>query len=130
MNSKSFFVKSYGCQMNFYDSEKITSILENKGMTEKEEINNADVVIFNTCNIRDKAAHKVYSDIGRITKLSKNKTIAVVGCVAQAENSEMFNKNKNIDIVLGPQSYHLLPQMINDSEKNKEKLLLKVIVIL
>jgi len=123
MNSKSFFVKSYGCQMNFYDSEKITSILENKGMTEKKEINNADVVIFNTCNIRDKAAHKVYSDIGRITKLSKNKTIAVVGCVAQAENSEMFNKNNNIDIVLGPQSYHLLPQMINDSEKNKEKLI-------
>jgi len=123
MNSKSFFVKSYGCQMNFYDSEKITSILENKGMTEEEEINHADVVIFNTCNIRDKAAHKVYSDIGRVTKLSKNKTIAVVGCVAQAENSEMFNKNSNIDIVLGPQSYHLLPQMINDSEKNKEKLI-------
>ena len=123
MHSKSFFVKSYGCQMNFYDSEKITSILENKGMIEKEEINNADVVIFNTCNIRDKAAHKVYSDIGRVTKLSQNKTIAVVGCVAQAENSEMFNKNNNIDIVLGPQSYHLLPQMIKDSEQNKEKLI-------
>ena len=123
MHSKSFFVKSYGCQMNFYDSEKITSILENKGMIEKEEINNADVVIFNTCNIRDKAAHKVYSDIGRLTKLSQNKTIAVVGCVAQAENSEMFNKNNNIDIVLGPQSYHLLPQMIKDNEQNKEKLI-------
>jgi len=123
MQSKSFFVKSYGCQMNVYDSEKITSILENKGMTEREEINNADVVIFNTCNIRDKAAHKVYSDIGRVTKLSKNKTIAVVGCVAQAENSEMFNKNNNIDIVLGPQSYHLLPKMINDSEKHKENLI-------
>ena len=123
MHSKSFFVKSYGCQMNFYDSEKMTSILENKGMIEKEEINNADVVIFNTCNIRDKAAHKVYSDIGRVTKLSENKTIAVVGCVAQAENSEMFNKNNNIDIVLGPQSYHLLPQMIKDSEQNKEKLI-------
>jgi len=109
--------------MNFYDSEKITSILENKGMIEKEEINNADVVIFNTCNIRDKAAHKVYSDIGRVTKLSQNKTIAVVGCVAQAENSEMFNKNDNIDIVLGPQSYHLLPQMIKDNEQNKEKLI-------
>jgi len=123
MNSKSFFVKSYGCQMNVYDSEKITSILENKGMIEKEEIKNADVVIFNTCNIRDKAAHKVYSDIGRVTKLNKNKTIAVVGCVAQAENSEMFNKNSNIDIVLGPQSYHLLPKMIYDSEQNKTKLI-------
>ena len=123
MNSKSFFVKSYGCQMNVYDSEKIASILENKGMIEKEEIKNADVVIFNTCNIRDKAAHKVYSDIGRVTKLNKNKTIAVVGCVAQAENSEMFNKNSNIDIVLGPQSYHLLPKMIYDSEQNKTKLI-------
>ena len=123
MNSKSFFVKSYGCQMNVYDSEKITSILENHGMTEKKEINNADVVVFNTCNIRDKAAHKVYSDIGRITKFSQSKTIAVVGCVAQAENSEMFNKNNNIDIVLGSQSYHLLPQMIKDNEKYKEKLI-------
>ena len=123
MNSKSFFVKSYGCQMNVYDSEKIVSILENKGMIEKEEIKNADVVIFNTCNIRDKAAHKVYSDIGRVTKLNKNKTIAIVGCVAQAENSEMFNKNSNIDIVLGPQSYHLLPKMIYDSEQNKTKLI-------
>ena len=123
MNSKSFFVKSYGCQMNVYDSEKIASILENKGMIKKEEIKNADVVIFNTCNIRDKAAHIVYSDIGRVTKLNKNKTIAIVGCVAQAENSEMFNKNSNIDIVLGPQSYHLLPKMIYDSEQNKTKLI-------
>ena len=76
--TNSFFIKTYGCQMNVYDSEKITSILENKGMTEREEINNADVVIFNTCNIRDKAAHKVYSDIGRVTKLSKNKTYCLV----------------------------------------------------
>ena len=123
MNSKSFFVKSYGCQMNIYDSEKITSILENKGMVEKDKADNADVIIFNTCNIRDKAAHKVYSDIGRVTKLNRNKTIAVVGCVAQAENSEMFQKNSNIDIVLGPQSYHLLPKMINDSDLNKTNLI-------
>ncbi len=123
MNSKSFFIKSYGCQMNVYDSQKITSILENQGMIENSEISNADLVVFNTCNIRDKAAHKVYSDIGRVTKLNKNKTIAVVGCVAQAENSEMFNKNNNIDIVLGSQSYHLLPQMIKDKEKYKEKLI-------
>ena len=89
---KSFFIKSYGCQMNIYDSEKITSILEDKGMKENKEIKNADIIIFNTCNIRDKAAHKVYSDIGRVTKLDKDKTIVVVGCVAQAENLEMFNK--------------------------------------
>ena len=120
---KSFFIKSYGCQMNIYDSEKITSILEDKGMKENKEIKNADIIIFNTCNIRDKAAHKVYSDIGRVTKLDKDKTIVVVGCVAQAENLEMFNKNVGIDIVLGPQSYHLLPKMLSDIQKKKSKLI-------
>ena len=94
--------------MNIYDSEKITSILENRGMKKSEDAENADLIIFNTCNIRDKAAHKLYSDIGRVDKFNKDKTIAVVGCVAQAENAEMFNKNKSIDIILGPQSYHLL----------------------
>ena len=109
--------------MNIYDSEKIVSILENKGMKENREIHDADIVIFNTCNIRDKAAHKVYSDIGRVAKISKDKTIAVVGCVAQAENLEMFNKNHHINIVLGPQSYHLLPKMISDIESNRSKLI-------
>ena len=100
--------------MNIYDSEKIKSILEDKGLKQNKDIENADLVVFNTCNIRDKAAHKLYSDIGRVNKCNKEKTIAVVGCVAQAENAEMFNKNKSIDIILGPQSYHLLPQMIDD----------------
>ena len=120
MSHSTFFVKSYGCQMNVYDSKKIISILENKGLKQKENAESADLVVFNTCNIRDKAAHKLYSDIGRVNKSKKEKTIAVVGCVAQAENSEMFNKNKSIDIILGPQSYHLLPQMIDDL-KNKPK---------
>jgi tRNA-2-methylthio-N6-dimethylallyladenosine synthase len=100
--------------MNIYDSEKIITILENKGLKQNEDIENADLIVFNTCNIRDKAAHKLYSDIGRVNKYKKEKTIAVVGCVAQAESYEMFNKNKSIDIILGPQSYHLLPQMIDD----------------
>ncbi len=117
MRHSTFFVKSYGCQMNVYDSKKIISILENKGLKKNKDLENADLVVFNTCNIRDKAAHKLYSDIGRLSKYKKEKTIAVVGCVAQAENSEMFNKNKSIDIVLGPQSYHLLPQMIDDLKK-------------
>mgnify|MGYP001235976075 CR=1 FL=1 len=114
MRHSTFFVKSYGCQMNIYDSEKIISILENIGLKQNNDVETADLVIFNTCNIRDKAAHKLYSDIGRVNKRKKEKTIAVVGCVAQAENEEMFNKNKSIDIVLGPQSYHLLPKMIDD----------------
>ena len=99
MRHSTFFLKSYGCQMNIYDSEKIISILENKGLKQNNNVETADLVIFNTCNIRDKAAHKLYSDIGRVNRHKKEKTIAVVGCVAQAENEEMFNKNKSIDIV-------------------------------
>ena len=118
MQNRSFYVKSYGCQMNVYDSQKITSILESKGLKNKLDPKSADLGIFNTCNIREKAAHKLYSDIGRVNKLGLKKTIAVVGCVAQAENSEMFRKNKSIDIVLGPQSYHLLPKMLDDLENN------------
>ena len=128
MRHSTFFVKSYGCQMNVYDSKKIISILENKGLKKNEDLENADLVVFNTCNIRDKAAHKLYSDIGRLSKYKKEKTIAVVGCVAQAENSEMFNKNKSIDIVLGPQSYHLLPQMIDDLKKNPKQINTEFIV--
>ncbi len=128
MDNSTFFVKSYGCQMNVYDSEKIISILEDKGLKQNEDLENADLIIFNTCNIRDKAAHKLYSDIGRVSKYKKEKTIAVVGCVAQAENVEMFKKNKSIDIVLGPQSYHLLPQMIDDLKRNPKQLNTEFIV--
>ena len=119
MDHKSFFIKSYGCQMNVYDSDKIKSLLQNKGLEQLENYHDADVVILNTCNIREKAAHKVYSDIGRINHLKKDKTIAVVGCVAQAENSEMLKKNQSIDIVLGPQSYHLLPTMLDEVRDRK-----------
>tara|TARA_B000000557_G_scaffold243068_1_gene223724 strand:- start:112 stop:1377 length:1266 start_codon:yes stop_codon:yes gene_type:complete len=114
--------------MNVYDSKKIVTILENKGLKQNEDVQTADLVVFNTCNIRDKAAHKLYSDIGRLNKHKKDKTIAVVGCVAQAENEEMFNKNKSIDIVLGPQSYHLLPQMIDDLKQNPKQLNTEFIV--
>ena len=81
MRHSTFFVKSYGCQMNVYDSKKIVSILENKGLKQNEDEQTADLVVFNTCNIRDKAAHKLYSDIGRLNKHKRNKTIAVVGCM-------------------------------------------------
>tara|TARA_B100002019_G_scaffold284395_1_gene291998 strand:+ start:506 stop:1771 length:1266 start_codon:yes stop_codon:yes gene_type:complete len=114
--------------MNIYDSEKITSILEDKGLKQNKDVESADLVVFNTCNIRDKAAHKLYSDIGRVNKFKKEKTIAVVGCVAQAENMEMFNKNKSIDIILGPQSYHLLPQMIDDLKQNSKQINTEFIV--
>ena len=107
--------------MNVYDSEKIKSLLQNKGLEHQDNYDDADVIILNTCNIREKAAHKVYSDIGRINHSNKEKVIAVVGCVAQAENTEMFKKNQSIDIVLGPQSYHLLPTMLDDVRDRKIK---------
>ena len=107
--------------MNVYDSQKICSFLKKEGMNEKDNADEADIVVFNTCNIRDKAAHKVYSDIGRVSKKDHEKIIAVVGCVAQAENHEVFNKSKDVDIVLGPQSYHLLPKMLEDiNNKGKQ----------
>ena len=107
--------------MNEYDSQKICSFLKKEGMNEKDNADEADIVVFNTCNIRDKAAHKVYSDIGRVSKKDHEKIIAVVGCVAQAENHEIFNKSKDVDIVLGPQSYHLLPKMLEDiNNKGKQ----------
>ena len=121
MTNKSFFIKSYGCQMNEYDSEKITSLLLKDGYSNSDDINKADLIVFNTCNIREKAAQKVYSDIGRVTKKNNNKTIALVGCVAQAENDEIFKKNKDVDIVLGPQSYHLLPKMIDAHNEYQKK---------
>ena len=121
MTNKSFFIKSYGCQMNEYDSEKITSLLLKDGYSNSNDINEADLIVFNTCNIRDKAAQKVYSDIGRVTKKNSDKTIALVGCVAQAENEEIFKKNKYVDIVLGPQSYHLLPKMIDAHNEYQKK---------
>ena len=122
MKEQSFHVKSYGCQMNVYDSEKISSFLTKEGMVENKDIYSADIVIFNTCNIREKAAQKVYSDIGRVVKKNNDKVIAVVGCVAQAENSEMFNRSSDIDIILGPQSYHLLPKMIEDVKPHYKQL--------
>ena len=121
MKDKSFFIKSYGCQMNEYDSEKISSLLLKDGYSNISDINKADLIVFNTCNIREKAAQKVYSDIGRVTKKNNNKIIALVGCVAQAENDEIFKKNKDVDIVLGPQSYHLLPKMIDTHNEYQKK---------
>ena len=121
MNHSAFYVKSYGCQMNIYDRKDYFH-LENQGFDPGQSPENADIVIFNTCNIRDKAAHKLYSDIGRVNKYKREKTIAVVGCVAQAENNEMFNKNNSIDIILGPQSYHLLPKMLDDLKSNSKQI--------
>ena len=121
-SSKKIYVKSYGCQMNVYDSNRIKNLFEPKGYTETASVEEDDIVVLNTCHIREKAAEKVYSDIGRIAKKrnknnSRKLTLVVAGCVAQAEGEEIKNRAPLVDFVVGPQSYHTLPTMIEDNDK-------------
>jgi len=121
-NQKKIFIKSYGCQMNVYDSNRIKDLFEPKGYEKTENVEDADIIVLNTCHIREKAVEKLYSDIGRIAKKrSKNNSskakFVVAGCVAQAEGIEIKKRAPIVDFVVGPQSYHNLPTMI---EKNDE----------
>tara|TARA_B100001250_G_scaffold543_1_gene492 strand:+ start:3147 stop:4478 length:1332 start_codon:yes stop_codon:yes gene_type:complete len=122
---KKVFIKTFGCQMNEYDSNRIYDSIKNIGYSKTEEQSNADCYILNTCHIRDKAKEKVYHEIGRVKKIYKQKKkpiMVVAGCVAQAENEEMLNREPYIDIVLGPQSYHKINNLLkNFSVKKKEE---------
>ena len=116
---KKLYIKTYGCQMNVYDSARMAGLLAPLGFAPVEDAQSADMVILNTCHIREKAAEKVYSELGRLRKLKNQRAgegkpmlIAVAGCVAQAEGAEMIAREPAVDIVVGPQSYHRLPQMI------------------
>ncbi|MBV8835747.1 MAG: tRNA (N6-isopentenyl adenosine(37)-C2)-methylthiotransferase MiaB [Alphaproteobacteria bacterium] len=113
------FVKSYGCQMNVYDSNRMADVLAPHGFIETAAPEAADLVILNTCHIREKAAEKVYSELGRIQKLKeaagrqdRAMTVAVAGCVAQAEGAEILRRAPVVDLVVGPQSYHRLPALL------------------
>ena len=123
-NKKKVFIKTYGCQMNEYDSEKLVLDLEKNHYQQTGDIQDADMVLLNTCNIREKAAEKVYSELGRIKKFKDHKAdlkIGVTGCVAQAESSEIFVRQPAVDFIVGPQSYHKLPEIISklkDGERN------------
>jgi tRNA-2-methylthio-N6-dimethylallyladenosine synthase len=111
---KTFHVKSFGCQMNVYDGDRMTELLEAQGLTASADAGAADLVVLNTCHIREKAAEKVYSDIGRLIKREDGTRpmIAVAGCVAQAEGGEIPRRAPAVDIVVGPQAYHRLPEMV------------------
>ena len=110
---KTYHVKNYGCQMNVYDGERMAEMFEAQGMTLADEKANADLVVLNTCHIREKAAEKVYSEIGRLRrKDGTSPMIAVAGCVAQAEGGEISRRAPEVDIVVGPQAYHNLPDMV------------------
>ncbi|UWR23257.1 tRNA (N6-isopentenyl adenosine(37)-C2)-methylthiotransferase MiaB [Sulfitobacter sp. S190] len=109
---KKLFIKTYGCQMNVYDSERMAESLEGYEQTDKAD--EADMILLNTCHIREKAAEKVYSELGRLKTLKADKPdlkIGVAGCVAQAEGAEIMRRQPAVDLVVGPQSYHRLPQM-------------------
>jgi tRNA-2-methylthio-N6-dimethylallyladenosine synthase len=116
---KKLFVKSFGCQMNVYDSQRMADTLAPEGYVETASADDADLVILNTCHIREKAAEKVYSELGRVRRLKdaaaaagRRVTIAVAGCVAQAEGGEIIRRAPAVDLVVGPQSYHRLPQLL------------------
>src|SRR6187399_1342574 len=111
---ETFRVKSFGCQMNVYDGERMAELLAENGMRAASEGEDADLVVLNTCHIREKAAEKVYSDIGRLVKAGGEAPpmIAVAGCVAQAEGEEIMARAPSVGLVVGPQAYHRLPEMI------------------
>ena len=117
--AKRLFIKTYGCQMNVYDSERIADVLAPLGYGLTDTPDDADMVVLNTCHIRERATEKVYSELGRIKALKSQKAegggamiIAVAGCVAQAEGEEIMIRQPAVDLVVGPQSYHRLPELI------------------
>ncbi|MEP3421956.1 MAG: tRNA (N6-isopentenyl adenosine(37)-C2)-methylthiotransferase MiaB [Erythrobacter sp.] len=119
---KTYRVKSFGCQMNVYDGERMGEMLDEQGMAAAPEGEDADLVVLNTCHIREKAAEKIYSDIGRLTKgktQEKAPMIAVAGCVAQAEGEEIMTRAPAVSMVVGPQAYHRLPDMVDNAVKGK-----------
>ena len=118
MTPKTFKIKSFGCQMNVYDGERMAELLAGRGMAAAADGEDADLVVLNTCHIREKAAEKAYSDVGRLRREDGSKPlVALAGCVAQAEGAEAQRRSQLIDIVVGPQAYHRLPEMVAEVAK-------------
>jgi tRNA-2-methylthio-N6-dimethylallyladenosine synthase len=119
--TKKLFIKTYGCQMNVYDSDRMLDVLAPLGYDPTDLPDGADMVILNTCHIREKASEKVFSELGRLRQLKerardqqgRQMTIAVAGCVAQAEGAEITRRAPWVDIVVGPQTYHRLPELVS-----------------
>ena len=113
-DQKKLYIKTYGCQMNVYDSERMAEAMGGAGYVETQDPAEADMILLNTCHIREKAAEKVYSELGRMKQFKLDKPdlkIGVAGCVAQAEGEEIMRRQPMVDLVVGPQSYHRLPEM-------------------
>ena len=121
---KKIFIKTFGCQMNEYDSNRIYDSVKKLGFKKTDDQGNADCFVLNTCHIRDKAKEKVYHEIGRVKKIYKQKAkpiMIVAGCVAQAENQEMLKREPYIDVVIGPQSYHKINDVLKKFVSNNQK---------
>ncbi|MGH6728638.1 MAG: MiaB/RimO family radical SAM methylthiotransferase, partial [Sphingomicrobium sp.] len=117
---KTYRVKSFGCQMNVYDGERMAELLAAQGMSAATEGEDADLVVLNTCHIREKAADRAYSDVGRLRREDGSRPmIALAGCVAQAEGAEAKKRSKMIDLVVGPQAYHRLPEMVAEAARGE-----------
>ncbi len=124
-NTKKLYIKTYGCQMNVYDSERMAEALEVGGYEQTQDMDEADMILLNTCHIREKAAEKVYSDLGRLKPLHDAKPdlkIGVAGCVAQAEGQEIMRRQPMVDLVVGPQTYHRLPEMMKEVNAGRQAL--------
>lgn len=120
---RKFHIKSFGCQMNVYDGERMSELLVDQGMSAAKDGDEADLVVLNTCHIREKAVDKVYSDIGRLRrKDGSSPMIAVAGCVAQAEGQEISRRAPSVNIVVGPQAYHRLPELMELAKSGKKAL--------
>ena len=127
VSPKRLFIKTYGCQMNVYDSERMADVLRPLGYATTDQVEAADFVILNTCHIREKAAEKIYSELGKMRELRERKvargearmTIAVAGCVAQAEGEEIMLRQPAVDIVVGPQAYHQLPELLTRTARSR-----------
>ena len=124
-DAKKLFIKTYGCQMNVYDSERMAETLWAQGYVHTDTADDADMILLNTCHIREKAAEKIYSELGKFKGLkaaNPNLKIGVAGCVAQAEGAEIIRRQPLVDLVVGPQSYHKLPQMEASVQSGKRAL--------
>ena len=122
---KKLYIKTYGCQMNVYDSERMAEAMGGQGYVETRSPDDADMILLNTCHIREKAAEKVYSELGRFKGLKADKPdlkIGVAGCVAQAEGEEIMRRQPLVDLVVGPQSYHRLPEMEQKTRQGEKAL--------
>ena len=112
---KTFHVKSFGCQMNVYDGERMAELMAAQGLSTTDDASAADLIVLNTCHIRERATERVYSEIGRLRKdageQGRKPMIAVAGCVAQAEGAEIVRRAK-VDVVVGPQAYHNLADLV------------------